>query len=407
MKISTMRQIDKLLGVPACFILTAIRKCRDVLAGPRKSRHDRIKSILIVKLAEQGATVLADAAIQRAVETAGRDNVYFLVFEQNRFILDVMNIIPEQNVITIPDKDFISLASGAMSAIRKIRKLSIDAAVDFEFFARSSAILTYLSGARVRVGLHSFGEGGPYRGDLMTHRLNYNPHLHTSRMLEVMVEAILMPAEEMPKLNLDAAQPRALESHFTPNERELSEFKAVVEKEAGTKNYSPLVLLNANASDMLPLRKWPAERYVELAKRLIEKFPDVHVAFTGAPAEAAHSQKIIEAIGSARCFSMTGKTTMRQLMMLYCLADVLVTNDSGPAHFATLTDIEVITLFGPETPKLFGAQTPRSHIIWKGIACSPCVSAYNNRESACKDNICMQKITVDEVFNLLCQLCKL
>jgi ADP-heptose:LPS heptosyltransferase len=406
-KISTMRQIDRLLGVPACIILTVIRKLHDVLKGARKSRPDGIKSILFVKLAEQGATVLADSAIRRAVEIAGRDNVYFLVFEQNRFILDVMNIIPEQNVLTIPDKDFTSLASGAMRAISKIRKLGIDAAVDFEFFARSSAILTYLSGAKVRVGLHGFGEGAPYRGDLMTHRLNFNPHLHTSRMFEVMVEAIQLPAEEMPKLNLEPALPRPVESRFVPDEKELEEFKAVLEKEAGTSRYRPLILLNANASDMLPLRKWPGQRYAELAKRLLEKSPEVHVAFTGAPSEAEYSQKMVREINSTRCFSMTGRTTMRQLMMLYCLADVLVTNDSGPAHFATLTDIEVITLFGPETPKLFGAQTPRSNIIWKGIACSPCVSAYNNRQSACKDNICMQKITVDEVFNLLCRLCKL
>jgi ADP-heptose:LPS heptosyltransferase len=104
---------------------------------------------------------------------------------------------------------------------------------------------------------------------------------------------------------------------------------------------------------------------------------------------------------------MTGKTTLRQLMILYCLADALVTNDSGPAHFATLTQIQVISLFGPETPLLFGADTPRSHIIWKNIPCSPCVSAYNNRFSTCNNNVCMQRISVDEVFDLLCGLCKL
>jgi ADP-heptose:LPS heptosyltransferase len=104
---------------------------------------------------------------------------------------------------------------------------------------------------------------------------------------------------------------------------------------------------------------------------------------------------------------MAGKTTLRQLMLLYCLADALVTNDSGPAHFATLTKIKVITLFGPETPVLFGANTPQSNIIYKNIPCSPCVSAYNNRQSTCKDNICIQRISVDEVYNLLCELCKL
>ena len=67
-----MRQIDRLLGVPACLLLTVVRKFHDVLKGARKSRPDGIKSILFVKLAEQGATVLADSAIRRAVEMAGR-----------------------------------------------------------------------------------------------------------------------------------------------------------------------------------------------------------------------------------------------------------------------------------------------------------------------------------------------
>jgi len=91
------------------------------------------------------------------------------------------------------------------------------------------------------------------------------------------------------------------------------------------------------------------------------------------------------------------------LLVLYTLADVLVTNDSGPAHFATLTPIRVVTLFGPETPALFAARTPRNSVLWAGIACSPCVSAYNNRQSACRNNLCMQAITVEQVFAQVCR----
>lgn len=405
MKITTMRLIDHWVGRLICFILTVIRKCWGLLFG-RKSKS-KIERILFIKLAEQGATVLADAAIRRAVEMAGKDNVYFLVFQQNRFILDVMNVIPGENVITIPDNNFISMLFGAVKSIWHIRKLRIDAAIDFEFFARSSAILTFLSGAGIRVGLHSFADEAPYRGDLMTHRLNYNPHLHTSQMFEVMVEAINLPAGDMPRLNIDLPRLRPIESRFISNHDELKEFKAILEKQAGTGDYSPLVLLNANASDMLPLRRWPSDRYEELAMRLIEKSPALHIAFTGSPEESEKALKIVKAVNSQRCFSMTGRTTLRQLMMLYCLADVLVTNDSGPAHFAALTDIKVITLFGPETPKLFGANTPNSHIIWKNIPCSPCVSAYNNRYSKCNNNVCMQGISVDEVYDLICRICKL
>jgi ADP-heptose:LPS heptosyltransferase len=406
-KISTMRRIDHWLGRPICFVLTLIRRFGSIFIFAKKSSISKVRSILITKLAEQGATVLADSAIRSAIEIAGKDNVYFLVFEQNRFILDVMNLIPEENIITIPDRNFASMLFGTIAALRRIRKLHIDAAVDFEFFARSSAILTFLSGAKIRVGLHGFANEAPYRGNLMTHRLNYNPHLHTSQMFEMMVKAITLSAGDMPRLDIDLPKLSDETSHFTPAAEELKQFQSFLKSQAGADNYSPLILLNANASDMMPLRRWPAQRYVQLACRLIQKSPNVHVAFTGAPDEAEHSEELVRAVGSPRCFSMTGKTTLRQLMMLYCLADALVTNDSGPAHFATLTPIQVITLFGPETPLLFGAHTPCSHIIWKNIPCSPCVSAYNNRFSTCNNNVCMQRISVDEVFDLLCNLCKL
>ncbi len=407
MKVSTMRQFDRWVGGPACLVLTAFRKCGVLWHQLRKTQPTKVQRILFVKLAEQGATVLAHRAITRAVQMVGQQNVYFLVFEENRFILDLMGLIPEQNVIPIPADNFRSLLSGTILALRRLRKLHIDAAIDFEFFARSSAVLTYLSGAKVRVGLHSFAGEAAYRGDLMTHRLSYNPHIHISQMFQVMVEALKTPAKELPALSIDTPPAPSLEQAFIPTTQEVEEFKTVVESQAHTSDYSPLVLLNANASDLLPVRRWPAGRYVELARRLIERSPEVHVAFTGAADEAKHAEKLVEDVGSDRCFSLTGKTTLRQLMVLYCLADALVTNDSGPAHFATLTPIQVITLFGPETPELFGANSPRAHIIWKGIPCSPCVNAYNNRTSACRNNVCMQRITVDEVFDLLCRLCKL
>ena len=91
------------------------------------------------------------------------------------------------------------------------------------------------------------------------------------------------------------------------------------------------------------------------------------------------------------------------MLALYTLAEVLVTNDSGPAHFATLTPIRVVTLFGPETPELFAARTPRNTALWAGIPCSPCVNAYNNRQSPCRDNQCMQALTVDQVFAAACR----
>jgi len=347
--------------------------------------------------------VLASPAIRRAIGMVGRENIYFIVFKENRFILDVMGLVPEENVITIGQKNIFDMAFNALGALRALHRLGIDGAVDLEFFSRSSAALTFLSGARSRAGFHTFFGEGPYRGDLMTHRLLYNPYLHTSQIFEQMVEALARDPEELPTFGV---QPPLLNEElprFLPGAGEIEAVKTVLKTATGASTDMRLILLNPNASDLIPLRRWPTERYIELARRLLAAYPEIFIAMTGAPDEAARIAEIARGVGSPRCFSTAGKTTLRQLLVLYGLSEVLVTNDSGPAHFAALTPISVVTLFGPETPSLFAASTPRNTPIWKGIACSPCVNAYNNRQSPCRNNFCMQQITIDEVFDAVCK----
>src|SRR6184192_300739 len=392
--ISTLQRTDRWIGAPLCAILTLLRK---IFESARRPAPRQVKRILFVKFAEQGSTVLAYPAIRRAIEMVGRENVYFVVFEDNRFILDVMEIIPDGNVITIATKSLFGLATCALRAVLRVRKIGIDAVVDMEFLTRFSAILTFSTGAKSRVGFHTFFGDGPYRGDLMTHRLLYNPYLHTSQMFEAMVEALTRDPAVLPTFDFtpSANQPVV---RFRPSASEVAEIDSLLQRENPRIGSAPLILLNPNASDLLPLRRWPSLRYVELARQLLERYPDLFIGFTGAPAEAPANNRLANEVGSCRVVQLAGKTTLRQLLVLYTRSDVLVTNDSGPAHFASLTPIHVVTLFGPETPALFAARSPNTSVLWSGIACSPCVNAYNNRQSVCRDNLCMQAITVEQVF---------
>lgn len=401
MNVSLLRRVDAVAGIPACFLLTIGRRAGDLWRRLRGAKRPEIRRILFVKLAEQGATVLAYPAIRTAVEMVGRENVYFLVFQENRFILDVMDVVPRENVLTLPTSGAWQFGKSLVQVLARLRRIRPDAAVDFEFFARGSAVLTYLSGAKVRVGMHGYGDAAPYRGDLMTHRVRYDPHRHTSEAFAAMTEAVGRSPDDLGDGRLTCEVRCDDFPVFEPSPAELADVDATIRREAGGESYRPLVLLNANASDILPLRRWPAERYVELAGRLLGERPDLRIAFTGSPEERAAAERLAAEVGSERCFSMAGKTTLRQLLVLYCLADVLVTNDSGPAHFAALTPLQVVALFGPETPKLFGSRSPRTRIAWKGLPCSPCVSALNNRLSTCRDARCMREISVEEVHSLV------
>ena len=392
--ILTLQRTDRWVGVPVCAILTLLRRIFECAGRPGPHQ---VRRILFVKFAEQGSTVLAYPAILRAIEMVGRENVYFVVFEDNRFILDAMEIIPDENVITIKTKDLFGLATGALRAVLQVRKIGIDAVVDMEFLTRFSAILTFTTGAKSRVGFHTFFGDGPYRGDLMTHRLLYNPHLHTSQMFEAMVEALTRDPAVLPTFDFTPSVNQPL-ARFRPSPSEVAEINAFLESENPRMGSAPLILLNPNASDLLPLRRWPPLRYVQLAQRLLEHYPELFIGFTGAPGEAVLNNQLADEVGSDRVIRLAGKTTLRQVLVLYTRSAILVTNDSGPAHFASMTPIRVVTLFGPETPALFASRSPNATALWAGIACSPCVNAYNNRQSVCRNNVCMQAITVDDVF---------
>jgi ADP-heptose:LPS heptosyltransferase len=402
MKVSTMRKVDQWVGVPACAALTLWRKIAQFVR-PRPVPSS-IRRILFVKPAEQGATVLALPAIQQAIRRVGRENVYFLVFQENRFILDAMDVIPRENVLAISTRGIFRLVRQMLGTLWRLRRLHIDAAIDLEFFARASAVLTYLSGAPIRVGLHAFAGEGPYRGNLMTHRMHFNPHMHISQFFQVQLAAMDAEPARLPALNM--ATPAAI-GELPPlklAEGELEALAAKLCRESTWRQGEPLVLLNANCSDLLPLRRWPQERYVDLCRRLLDQYDDVHIAFTGAPEEAAGVEALLKEIDRPRCFSVAGKTTLRELLVLYHLARVLVTNDSGPAHFSALTPVHVIALFGPETPRLFGLRNARGHALTAELPCSPCVSVHNNRLSPCRRNVCLERITTQEVFDLVCKI---
>ncbi|MBN1669879.1 MAG: glycosyltransferase family 9 protein [Kiritimatiellae bacterium] len=394
----TIRRIDVGLGKPGCAVLTLVRRLLGLFTGGAPAAEPPRK-ILFIKMIEQGATVLAYPALKKAAERVGRENVFFWVFEKNRAILDVLDVVSPENVLALRSDRFPTFVSDVLRALQRIRRERIDTTIDMEFFTRAPAILAYLSGARRRVGLHRFTSEGPYRGDLLTHRVQYNPYLHAAAAYDVLVEAAFAVPGEVPMLKQKPPRETYAPPPFVPGQEEVDAVQRILDEVAGRRVERPIVLLNPNASDMLPIRKWPTDRFVELGRRILDAYPRVTLALTGAPAEAGPAAGIASQIGSERVVCMAGKTTLRQVIVLYTLAELMVTNDSGPAHFSSLAaNMDTIVMYGPETPLLFGPLGERAQVLASGLACSPCVNVFNHRFSPCTDNRCMQAISVDAVF---------
>ena len=85
--------------------------------------------------------------------------------------------------------------------------------------------------------------------------------------------------------------------------------------------------------------------------------------------------------------------------MLFHQAQLLVTNDGGPGHFASLTPLRTFMFFGPETSRLYGPVSPNTTVFDLQVACSPCLSAYNHRATFCDgDNQCLKRIAPGPVL---------
>jgi ADP-heptose:LPS heptosyltransferase len=274
--------------------------------------------------------------------------------------------------------------------------MDIDTVIDLELFSRFTALLTGLCGADRRIGFYRFHGEGLYRGEMLTHRVAYNPHIHIAKNFIALVDALLAPAPSVPysktligddqikvKIAPASAQARA---QVLARIRSLAPFDPARHR---------LVLINPNASELLPHRRWMPDRYAQLINRILAAHDDVVVMITGAPSEREGAERL--AAVNPRAVSFAGHSSLADLPALYAHATLMVTNDSGPAHFAAAAGLPTIVLFGPETPRLYQPLGP-SRAIYAGLACSPCVSAHNHRKTACTDNVCMQAIRVEEVY---------
>jgi ADP-heptose:LPS heptosyltransferase len=392
-----MRAVDRWLGRPVAWLLTRVRRLVGDVDPPAPAD---VKSVLFVKFSEMGALVLSTPAFAEARRVFPNAKTWLVCFDENAEIAEIAGGFPRERIVAVKAEGAVGTVRGLVSAIRRLRRERFDVIVDLEYFSRVSTIFAFLAGGKIRAGFHRFESEGLYCGDLYTHRAAWNPYLHVAQLYVVLVRAAAADARNEPLLKERAPELAELTiPRFTAGEDVLRAVRATLSA-AGVPDGAPLFLVNPNSSDLLPLRRWPEQHFVELCRRLVEQRPDAWVVLTGAPHEAALAGRILAALtkdGVTRCASVVGKTSLRQLLALFTFAEVLVSADSGPPHFAALTQIRGVTLFGPETPRLYGPMTPRNTAITAGLACSPCIHAWNRRVSTCTDNQCMQRITADDV----------
>jgi ADP-heptose:LPS heptosyltransferase len=390
MNIRLYRWVDRFIGAPICTGLSAI----DRVFG-RKAKPVRVERILIILLSEMGSLMLAHPMLERLKHQYPGASLHILVFARNREVLNLLGLIPSENVLVLNDQSLSRLVLDAFRVLRELRALKVDVVIDCELFARISSIFSYLSGATVRVGFHGYTQEGLYRGSFLNRPVLYNPYRHISQQFLALVEALestTIPVGKHMSEPVKGSLPRV-----NISEKELQETIGRLHADFPALQGKPLVLVYASGG-ILPIRAWPLEYYCRVCTSLLEE--GYAIGIIGLKEHTHIGQAIVTHCNNSNCIDLAGYThTVRQLLALYHRASLLIANDGAPGQFAALTTLPTIILFGPETPALYGPLGANVHCLHLPLSCSPCLTAYNHRTSPCDgDNQCLKQITPNHVL---------
>jgi ADP-heptose:LPS heptosyltransferase len=391
MDVRLQKLVDRMVGVPACGLISALRR---VAPAARPSGPPR--KVLVVLLSEMGSLVLAEPMFRRIRERWPSAELHVMLFARNRQMLDLLGVVEPSRVIAIRDTSIGTLVPDLLRAILRIRREGIDTVIDCELFARVSAVISGLSKARRRAGFHRATQEGLYRGSFLSSPVPYNPYRHLSHQLVALVDSVDSVDGPVSK---GSQAPGAFDPPtFVAEPGEIDREVSALEHEHPVVVGRRLVLVYPSGG-LLPIRAWPEEHYAALIRGLLHE--GAAVGIIGMPEDRALAERLRSACGGDdRCINLAGYTrSVRHLLCIFHRASLLVTNDGGPGQFAAMTPVPTIVFFGPETPTLYRSWSPHAHAYFTGLACAPCLTAYNHRTSPCNgDNQCLKRILPDEVL---------
>ncbi len=390
MNVDFQRTVDRYAGAVICRLLTWFhsgRRDKNASSTPDK--------ILVILLSEMGSLVLAYPMFQRLKNRYPGCKLYGMVFEKNREVLDILQVMPRENVLTIRDKRFFTFIKDCVRVLIGMRRLKCDIVIDCELFSRISSIFSFLSGAAIRVGFHPHTQEGLYRGDFINRPVLYNPYNHLSKQFLTLASAIeskKMPIAKQP-VDFENLKPPAVT--FEPGR--IGDMRERIQRDFPQVENRRLVLIYPGGG-LLPIRAWPLENFCAVSKQLIDA--GYAVAVVGLAGDRPLAEKIQTVSASPFCIDLTGYThTIQELMLIFHVASLLITNDGGPGQFAAMTPLPTIIFYGPETPVLYGPMDPKATIFFDPLPCTPCLTAYNHRSSPCDgDNLCLKRIPPEDVM---------
>jgi len=377
LSLDLMHRVDRYLGRIVVTLLQPLN-LRRYLASPPDIRGISPRRVLLVKFWGIGSIALAGPTVSSLRHRYPGAEIHFLTLAANARFLRFVPAVDQ--VIALDIKGgAIRIVARILRLLWRLRRQRFDLVVDIEFFTRFSAIVSFITGAPVRVGFHAWEV---FRGNLHNIEVPFNRYWHVTENFFNLGRAAGVDTDRPADFRLVTG---------VAEDREVEEVLAA----AGIEAADRVVLFNPNAGDLALERRWPPESFAALARELAGD-PGVRPLFIGASEERDYVERIVKDAGP-RAVSLAGRLTIGGLLGLFDRAEALITNDSGPLQLALTQGLPTLSFFGPETPILYGPQDGKHRILYRHLACSPCINVHSQKRVRCiyGHSVCLESITVD------------
>ncbi len=343
--------------------------------GLKQFDPEKVKNVLVVSSTAIGDTLLSTPAIRAVRERYPLARITAHFTKKNMELFD-----------NNPDIDGIIPYYGGyrkfLKTIMEFRRRKFDLALIFHGNEPQATPMTYLSGARFIIKLPKTDK---YRFLLSNQPVTFKNNIHV-------IERRLKVAE---MVGCQTSNKRMLLPERKEGRAEIDRFFEI----KGIKDTDMLTGFQVGASTME--RVWPADRFIELGKRLLGSYPKLKIVITGSPQEYGYCKKIADGIGEKTIIS-AGHVSLKYLHSLLRELKVLVSGDTGTMQMAVAVGTPVVAMFVSADPAHTGPyyDLEKHIVIRKERPCDPCIS------KKCKNPFCTELIHVEEVFKALRDILK-
>jgi len=384
-----MRWIDRILGGFLVVILARLhaRAPSGAFAqqpgfGPnpapgsdqRPAALPEARTVVVTKYFGLGSILLLMPLLRSIKAQWPAARVCFVSFASNQELIDRLPFVDASICIRTSLRHFVW---DTLRALWRLRRLRPELVLDAEFFSRFSALMSVGSCAATRVGFHTMSLKS--RGRLQTHRVYWNAARHALDNFLALGAAVGLTVEDRSLALLPSAEEaRAGQAHLAREQLTPGRY----------------ILCSPHAHSLAPLKHYPVEQWLALT-RLLHQRTGLPIIFVGSRVSPEQDVPMAGLEGIAR--NLTGRTPLAVLLALVRHAGCVISVDSGVAHLAAVFQVPALALFGPEAPDAFGPLNPRGRIVARRLHCSPCLNLLEGKVSGCRDNVCINRWTPEEL----------